>query len=185
MFTQHLHALFTRGTLITALALAASTAPIALLGQKATAADDEAVYSIAGERKLVVDVDDLQARADISSEFVRKDILRAAFHRAAKRNQWLGDYDFSYNRNISEEKSGRLEFNVLDWERTRTGMYEFTASARYHTLHGEEINLGVIHGLRSGIDVMTGWDVGDHFMEAAQDAFSEALKRLAKKSAAA
>lgn len=139
---------------------------------------------VAQGQEILVTIDDLKARAEPDSEFVREDLLRDAFYRAAKRNKAIGEYKFAYNRNVEKDARGYLEFDIIDWDRSASGMYECTVRASYRDLDGEKINLGVFHGMRSGIDVSTGWDVSDHFVESAQEAFSQALKKLEKEALA-
>lgn len=128
--------------------------------------------------KVVVQIDDLQGQIDARLDSPREDLLAQAFTDAASRSELIGDYELEYNSVLPNDARGYLEFNVIRWERSVANMYEFTATATYHDLDGKEINLGTFHGKRSGINVVTRYDIGENFAGSAQDAFEQALKKL-------
>lgn len=136
------------------------------------------------ERKdtITVWVDDMRAMGDFNAEDIREDLLREAFYDAARREKWLGDYDFEYNGIDREPNKAAIGLRVLDWSRSRSGMYNFTVAADYWNADGEKTSLGTFHGLRSSIAVFNGRDVGDQFAGSAEDAFRDALRTLKKKT---
>ena len=142
------------------------------------AQDDRQRKQLAPDQELLVNVEDLTGLANIRTDFVRENLLQSAFHNAANDEDWLGDFEFRYNYNVPGDRGGYLEFTVLDWERSVANMYEFRASARYRTLGGETINLGSFFGQQPGITIVTGWEVGDAFISAAESAFEDALEKL-------
>lgn len=131
---------------------------------------------------LNVYVEDIHGRASFGQEHVREDLLATAFRNAARRSNWVGDYEFDYNIN-REERRNAIEFNLVNWRRSRTGMFECTVAASYWDHNGEKQSLGTFHGMRTSIDVFSRFDFSDHFVTSAQDAFAAALKKLAEKSA--
>lgn len=131
-------------------------------------------------KRLVVNINDLDGRANFNSEDIREDLLRAAFYDASRRADWLGDYDFNYNVAQGSPVAGSLEFNVLNWRRSRTGMFEFTVAANYWDMDGKKVNLGTFFGMRSNLSVFNAWDVGDQFSGSAEDAFRDSLRKLKK-----
>lgn len=130
------------------------------------------------ESRVVVDVQDLRGRADINAEWVREDLLRSAFYDSASRAKWLGEYEFRYNANGVDNEKGVLELTVLDWQRSRAGMYTFAVRASYRDLDGKVTNLGVFHGYESGIAGFAGFDRGRYYVDSAEDAFTQALRKL-------
>ncbi|MDQ8204116.1 hypothetical protein [Pelagicoccus sp. SDUM812003] len=128
--------------------------------------------------RLVVQINDLQGMAEFGSEYARENLLRAAFYEASRRADWLGDYDFEYNRNRDAGERGLLEFNVLHWKRSPAGTYNFTASVAFTDLDGNKTNLGTVQGMRTSIDVFNRWDVSEKFADSAEDAFNSALRKL-------
>lgn len=133
-------------------------------------------------QNLVVHVTDIQGMANIDAEWVREDLLRSAFHEAARKYEWLGDYEFKYNAGTPKNARLRLEFTVIDWERTVSNFFEFMISARYFDGDGNIVDLGTFHGIQSGISITSSYDVGDHYLDVAEDAFSQALRKLKEKA---
>ena len=131
------------------------------------------------EKNLIVNIDDPMALFSVDAEWIREDLLENAFYEAARREK-LGSFDFNYNEIAPKNARGRLEFNVISWRRSVANMYEFTVSAKYYNADGNQMNLGVFRGYRSGIDVFISRDIGDHFADSAEDAFRQALKKLDK-----
>ncbi len=131
------------------------------------------------ETNLIVNIDDPVALFDVDAEWIREDLLEYAFYEAARREK-LGEFDLHYNGVKPKNARGRLEFNVISWRRSVANMYEFTVSAKYYNADGNQMNLGVFRGYRSGIDVLISRDIGDHFADSAEDAFRQALKKLDK-----
>ncbi|MBC2605863.1 hypothetical protein [Pelagicoccus albus] len=132
----------------------------------------------AAARRLVVNINDIRGIVDFESERVREDLLRSAFYDAADRSDWLGEFDFNYNSNKKSESPGSLDINVLNWRLSRTGIYEFTASATYWNNDGERVNLGLFHGSRMSLPVTNIWHSGEQFVDSAEDAFKDSLKKL-------
>lgn len=159
--------------------LVACLAAIAVAVASAQKGQQEAAMEeLAPDQTIIVNVEDLVGLANIETDFIRENLLETAFYNAAAEHDWLGDFEFRYNYSVPSDRGGYLEFTVLEWERSVTNFYEFRASARYRTVGGETINLGVFDGIRSGIAVVTGWEAGDAFVDAAESAFNEALDEL-------
>lgn len=135
------------------------------------------------EEKVLVFVNDRFAPPDFNSERVREDLLRNAFYDASRRSNWAGNYKFVYNPIGKDAPPGSIEFNVMSWRRSHSGMYQFTASASYWNSDGEKVNLGSFNGTRTSIAVFNSWDVGDQFSGSAKDAFRSALRKLEKETA--
>lgn len=154
----------------------AATSPVALAQEN----ENDARKELAAGKRLIVNVDDLAGMANIRNDFIRENLLQSAFYGAADDKDWIGEFDFRYNYNVPEDRGGYLEFNVVDWERSVTNFYQCTVTATYRTLDGERINLGTFFGRKSGIAVLTGWEVGEAFEEVAEEAFSQALEKLAE-----
>lgn len=133
------------------------------------------------EAKVMVVVNDRFAPADFDSERIREDLLRSAFYEAARRSKLIDEYDFEYNPVGKDAPSGSIEFDVISWRRSPTGMYSFTANASYWNADGEKVSLGNVNGMRTSIAVFNSWDVGDQFSGSAKDAFRSALRKLEKK----
>ncbi|MDQ8202736.1 hypothetical protein [Pelagicoccus sp. SDUM812003] len=131
--------------------------------------------------KLTVLIDDLQGHLDFSSERVREDLLQSAFYNVADRKDWIGEFEFEYNTALPKNARDHLRFRVVDWERTRSNFYEFTAQAEYFDSNGEKTNLGLVRGTTTGIAVTNAYDVSDQFVEAAEQAFEDAVEKLSKK----
>lgn len=132
------------------------------------------------ETKLIVNIDDPYAFFSVDAEWIREDLLETAFYEAAKREKLEG-FDLQYNNVTSKNARGVLEFKVISWRRSVANMYEFAVSAKYYNADGDQINLGVFRGYRSGIGVFMSRDIGDHFADSAQDAFRQALRKLGEK----
>lgn len=130
--------------------------------------------------RMVVNVNDLQGMADFRSEDIREDLLRTAFYDAAERADWFGEYDFRYNRNAEAAVPGSLELQVLNWRRSRTGMYEFSVAVNYWNVDGEKVRLGTSYGTRLGLLSTGPRSVGDQFSASAEDAFRDTLRKLKK-----
>lgn len=146
------------------------------------AQSDAARKELAPQQELIVNVEDLNGIANMDSESTRESLLENAFYDAAQDKEWLGKYKFRYNANIPKDKGGYLEFNLVDWERSVSNMYECTLSATYYTVAGETIKLGSFHATESGIAVSTRRDAGEQFQKAAESAFEQALEKLAEKT---
>lgn len=130
--------------------------------------------------RIQVKIDDMVGQADFRSESVREDLLRTAFYDAASREKWLGKYEFSYNGIGEAAAPGSLEFRVIDWRRSVGNLYQFSVAASYRNADGELVRLGTYHGYESGIAVSMLGDVGRAYADAAEDAFRQALKKLAE-----
>lgn len=143
-----------------------------------------AKQELAPNQRLLVNVEDIAALAHIETDFIRGNLLENAFYRAAADAEWLGKFDFRYNYNVPSDRGGYLEFSLTNWERGPAKMYEGMLTARYRTVDGETINHGTFYGSHPGITVVTGWDVTDAFVKAAQEAFDKALEELAQETAA-
>ncbi len=59
-------------------------------------------------------------------------------------------------------------------------MYHFSVAADYRDADGELIKLGTFHGYESGLMVSMRGDVGRAFAATAEDAFRQALEKLAE-----
>ncbi|MDQ8182425.1 hypothetical protein [Pelagicoccus sp. SDUM812005] len=129
-------------------------------------------------KEVTIWVDDIQAAGSFRAEDIREELLRQAFADAARREKWLGDYEFEYNGRSREPGQAGIELKVIDWRRGAAGMYSFTVAADYWNADGEKTDLGTFHGMRSGIMVVNGWDVGEQFAGSAEDAFRDALRKL-------
>ncbi len=156
----------------------------ALLGGALASAAPAAAKADA-EPTVIVSIEDIHARADVSAEWVREDILRSAFYESAEKAKWLGEYEFQYNSNLPDNTKGALEFTVLHWRRSMTNFYECTVQAQYRDADGEVVNLGTFHGTESGIGAMTRYDVADLFESSAEEAFRQALAALDKRLSSA
>ncbi|WP_309026486.1 hypothetical protein [Pelagicoccus enzymogenes] len=133
-------------------------------------------------QEVTIWVDDIHAIGDFDAEDIREDLLREAFADAARREKWLGDYEFEYNGAAREAGQSGIELKVIDWRRGAAGMYQFSVAANYWNADGEKTALGTFHGMRSSIAVFNGWDVGKQFAGSAEDAFRDALRKLKKKT---
>ena len=136
----------------------------------------------AKQQEVTIWVDDIQAIGSFDAEDIREDLLREAFADAARREKWLGDYDFEYNGSSREEGEVGIELRVIDWRRSAAGVYQFSVLAEYWNADGEKTSLGSFHGMRSSIAVFSGWDVGEQFAGSAEDAFRDALRKLKKQT---
>ncbi|MDQ8185857.1 hypothetical protein [Pelagicoccus sp. SDUM812002] len=134
------------------------------------------------EQGITIWVNDIQGMGSFRAEDVREDLLREAFYDAARREKWLGDYDFEYNGINREEGETGIELRVVDWSRSAAGMYNFRVVADFWNADGDKTSLGTFHGLRSSIAVFNGRDVGEQFAGSAEDAFRDALRKLKKKT---
>lgn len=134
------------------------------------------------ERELMIWVDDIQAIGSFEAEDVREDLLREAFSDAARREKWLGDYDFEYNGSSREAGESGIELRVTDWRRSAAGFYMFSVVADYWNADGEKTSLGSFRGTRSSIAVFNRWDIGEQFAGSAEDAFRDALRKLKQKT---
>lgn len=132
------------------------------------------------ENKLIVNIDDPLAYFNVDAEWIREDLLESAFYDAARR-QKLEGFELTYNGVTPTNARGVLEFRVISWKRSVANMYEFTTSAHYIDADGNKIKLGVFRGYRSGIDVLLRRDIGEHFVDTAEDAFRQALRKLDEK----
>ncbi len=128
---------------------------------------------------LTVNIDDIVSLFNIEAEWVREDLLETAFYDAARRMD-IDDYEIEYNGIKPKNAKNYLDFDVIEWRRSPANFYEFRARAIYYDADGKPMNLGVVHGTRSGLSVFTRYDVGDHFAKSAEDAFRQALKKLSK-----
>ncbi len=128
---------------------------------------------------LTVNIDDVVSLFNIEAEWVREDLLETAFYDAARRAK-LKDYDIEYNGVKPKNAKHFLDFDVIEWRRSPANFYEFRARAVYYDADGKPMNLGVVHGTRSGLSVFNRYDIGDHFAKSAEDAFRQALKKLNK-----
>lgn len=132
--------------------------------------------------EVTIWVDDIHAIGNFNAEDLREDLLREAFMDAARREKWLGDYDFEYNGSSREPGEVGVELRVVDWRRSPTGMYQFSVVADYWNADGEKLSLGTFHGMRTSIVVLNRWDVGEQFVGSAEDAFRDALRTLKKRT---
>lgn len=130
--------------------------------------------------KMIVYIDDSKALFNVDAEWMREDLLRNAFYEAAERQNLKG-FDLQYNGVLPKNARDTLAFRVIHWKRSAANMYEFSVSAKYYNVDGKAINLGVFNGYRSGIDVTNRRDIAEHFADAAQDAFRDAVKKLGEK----
>lgn len=130
--------------------------------------------------QMIVNVDDVRGLFDLDTEWIRQDLLETAFHDAAKRKKWLGDYRFTYNNQLPTNPRNRLELRLLDWSRNRANFFEFSGGAVYYDADGKSHNLGIVYGVRTGIDITMRHDIGERFAEVAEDAFADALRKLKK-----
>lgn len=157
------------------LALASSLPLLSLSAANPDAAIEAAKPS---ELELQVYFDDLAGAPFPTIGNVREDLLQNALSDAADRNEWIGDYDFEYNATPDADGRSYLAFTVLDWERSRTNFYRFSAKAEYVDPDGSIHPLGIFAGYESGISVTTKYDVGARFSEVAEKAINEALAAL-------
>lgn len=133
------------------------------------------------QQELQVYFDDLEGAALVEMSNARDDLLHNAFADAADRKEWIDDYEIEYNVLPDEEDSGYLIFRVIDWERSRTNFYSFSAKAEYVDNDGVTHDLGVVRGQNSGITVTTPRDAGEMFSDVAETAIKRALETLEEK----
>lgn len=133
------------------------------------------------EKELQVYFDDLEAATYADFTNARDDLLHNAFADAADRKEWLGKFDIEYNSMPDKDNNGYLKFTVLDWERSRSNFYSFSARAEYVDNDGVKHDLGVVRGRNSGIAVTTPRDSGEMFSEVAETAILNALESLEEK----
>ncbi len=134
------------------------------------------------QEEITIWVDDIHAMGSLDAEDVREDLLRNAFADAARREKWLGDYDFEYNGRSREVGQVGIDLRIIDWSRSPAGAYRFAVAVDYWNADGEKTSLGTFHGMRSSIAVFNGWDVGEQFSGSAEDAFRDALRKLKKQT---
>lgn len=143
-----------------------------------------ATASYAAEDKpaeeLTVYIDDLLGQQSTGWDNARDDLLQNAFYEASESINWLESTKVEYNKTPKDDERGYLLFTIIDWERTPSNFYEFRTRASYINPDGDETNLGSFTGIRSGITVTTGHDIGEHFSSAAEEAFVDALEKLEK-----
>ena len=132
------------------------------------------------ETALIVNIEDPYGLFSPEAEWVQEDLLEQAFYDAADRAK-LDGFETMYNRIVPKNARSYVDFRVISWRRSIGNMYEFTAAATYYNADGDENKLGVFRGYRSGVGVLMRRDVGDHFLDSAEDAFYDALKTLKKK----
>ncbi|MBD5779002.1 hypothetical protein IEN85_05820 [Pelagicoccus sp. NFK12] len=130
---------------------------------------------------LQVYFDDLEGATYTDISNARDDLLHNAFADAADRKEWIGEFDIEYNTLPDEDESGYLMFTVIDWERSRSNFYSFSARAEYVDNDGVTHDLGVVRGQNSGISVSTPRDAGEMFSEVAETAIKRALESLEDK----
>ncbi|MDQ8184874.1 hypothetical protein [Pelagicoccus sp. SDUM812002] len=130
------------------------------------------------EHELQVYFDDLPGAAYSDISNARDDLLHNAFADAADRNDWIDKYEIEYNTLPEEDDRGYLMFTVIDWERSRTNFYTFSARAEYTDNDGVTHDLGVVRGQNTGITVNTTRDSGEMFAEVAESAIQKALDNL-------
>jgi len=159
-----------------------AVAAISMRGFVAILAAHSLIIGINAEdtSELSVNIEDIRGLIDLEAELIREELIEPAFYEAAKRKKWLGDYSLTYNEQLPKNPRNRLEIRLFDWSRNRANFFEFAGSAIYYDSDGKPLNLGMIHGIRSGIDVTMRHDFGEHFADAAEDAFDEALRKLKK-----
>lgn len=153
--------------LLKALGVAITASTIAT----ATYAGSEAVA-------LKVYIDDLKGQGTNDWNNARDDLLQNAFYDAADGINWAESFEFEYNDSPDKTARNYLVFTIVEWDRSPTNFYEFRTNAHYINADGERVNLGSFTGIRSGISVTTGSDIGDHFSAAAEEAFGDALEKL-------